>query len=327
MARISRRNKRNLNSKYEFLAAAYLRLSVKDRNENESESIENQRNLINDFILKSKNIKLQYIFIDDGYTGTDFSRQGFNEMIKKVKSGEINCIIIKDLSRFGRNFEETENYIVKILPKYNVRLISIGESYDSSKENASEFGLLLTLKNLMNDYYAKDISHKVETSFDRLRREGKYITTRPPYGYLKSKNNKYKLICDESVRKNVLEIFTSLENDESYSSIAKRFNNLNISPPFKHLFEMGYISNPKYKKTKWIGSTVKNIAENPVYYGAFVINKHKKSLYKNISQHKIEKDKWEIIENTHEPIITKQQYQNVQKVIDNRRSKRNKVNN
>ena len=90
-------------------------------------------------------------------------------MIKKVKSGEINCIIIKDLSRFGRNFEETENYIARILPKYNVRLISIGDRYDSSKENASEFGLLLTLKNLMNDYYAKDISHKVETSFDRLR--------------------------------------------------------------------------------------------------------------------------------------------------------------
>lgn len=299
-------------------AGIYLRLSV-SRFGTKTDSIENQRILIKQYVSQRKDIKIIKEYIDNGITGTNFLRSGFEKMLNDIKEGKINCIIVKDLSRLGRNFEETEKYITIIFPFMNIFFISVNDKFDTSDPLYDKNNLIIALKNLLNDLYARETSKKVSDTFNRLRKEGNYLGSRPPYGYLINPQYHKNLIVENETADIVREIFCRILKNESYYSIVNWLNKNQISPPFKHCYELGLFHTDKYKNAdKWFRSTIKGIAENPVYYGALVVSKHKQSLCSNIPFHKIPKKEWNIIENTHEPIISKEIFLKVQQNIEDR---------
>ena len=321
MARISRKDSILIPKKIlpVIYAGIYLRLSV-SRFGAKTDSIENQRILIKQYVGQRKDIKIIQEYIDNGITGTNFARSGFEKMLNDIKERKINCVIVKDLSRFGRNFEETEKFITVIFPFMNVFFISINDKFDTSDPSCDRNNLIIALKNLLNDLYARETSKKVSDTFNRLRKEGNYLGTRPPYGYLINPQYHKSLIVENETADIVREIFCRILKNESYYSIINWLNKNQISPPFKHCYELGLFHTDKYKNAnRWFPSTIKGIVENPVYYGALVISKHKQSLCSNIPFHEIPKNEWNIIENTHEPIISKELFLKVQQNIEDRK--------
>lgn len=182
----------------EDLACMYLRLSKEDGNNNESNSIINQRELITSFAYKN-NIKIVNEYIDDGYSGTSFKRPAFIQMINDVSEGRFNIIIVKDLSRLGRDYIESGRYIQQIFPSMGIRFISVNDNYDSANSNLNDTHFILPIKNFINDSYCRDISIKVKTSKRNKQERGKFVGAFAPFGYKKDPNNKYKLIIDNQV--------------------------------------------------------------------------------------------------------------------------------
>lgn len=185
-------------------AAAYLRLSIEDGDKAESNSIGNQRELIRDFAAERPGLHLVEEYADDGYTGTNFERPGFKRMMEDIKSGKINCIIVKDLSRLGRNYIEMGKYLEQIFPMMGIRFIAINDNYDNANTESSDSdSIVVPFKNLLNDSYCRDISIKVRSQLDMKRRKGEFIGGYAIYGYCKDERNKNRLVVDEySDRKN-----------------------------------------------------------------------------------------------------------------------------
>lgn len=179
-------------------AAAYLRLSIEDGDKAESNSIGNQRELIRDFAAERPGLHLVEEYADDGYTGTNFERPGFKRMMEDIKSGKINCIIVKDLSRLGRNYIEMGKYLEQIFPMMGIRFIAINDNYDNANTESSDSdSIVVPFKNLLNDSYCRDISIKVRSQLDMKRRKGEFIGGYAIYGYCKDKRNKNRLVVDE----------------------------------------------------------------------------------------------------------------------------------
>ena len=180
-----------------ILAADYLRLSREDGDKLESDSIRNQRSLINDFVKQHPEITLVDEYVDDGYSGTNFERPAFKRLIEDVKKKKINCIIVKDLSRLGRNYIETGRYLEKIFPFLGVRFIAVTDHYDSAAELDDADQIIVPFKNLINDAYCRDISIKIRSQLDVKRKNGQFIGSFAGYGYQKDPENKNHLIIDE----------------------------------------------------------------------------------------------------------------------------------
>ena len=180
-----------------YLTASYVRLSREDGDKVESDSIHNQRELICDFVKKHDDLKLVEEYIDDGYSGTNFDRPAFMRMIEDAKRKKIDCIIVKDLSRLGRNYIETGKYIEKIFPFMGIRFIAINDHYDSADEESDADHIIIPFKNLINDAYCKDISIKIRSQLDVKRKSGKFIGSFAGYGYLKDPKDKNHLVVDE----------------------------------------------------------------------------------------------------------------------------------
>ena len=210
MARKSRKNNNEIfkdttiYNKYNV--GVYVRLSRVDNIKEKIDSIENQKNIILDYIKYNSEFKLINIYEDANFSGTNFKRNGFKMLMEDIRKGKINCIIVKDLSRFGRNYIECGNYLEKIFPFMNVRFIAINDNYDSNKEDSNEI-LLMHLKNIINDIYAKDISKKVCTVLNQKRKDGQFIGAWASYGYLKDPNNKNKLIINDETAPVIKYIF------------------------------------------------------------------------------------------------------------------------
>lgn len=296
-----------------YKVAIYLRISKEDINKNESNSISNQRDMIKEFIKKRDDLDLVSIKIDDGYSGINFDRPAFKQLMSEIQEQKVNCIIVKDLSRFGRNYLEVGEYIEKILPKLNVRLISINDNYDSINKYTDSF-INLHFKNVANELYSKDISKKICSSIIIKQKNGDFIGSFPPYGYLKDPNNKNKLLIDKNTYNIIKKIFDLRILGYSYHKIAKYLDEKNISSPYKYFFEIGILKNDKFKNTKWNKTTIKNILENEVYIGNIVQAKTKKQLFNKIPMEKIKKENWIIINNMHQPIIDKNLFFNIQKI-------------
>ena len=180
-----------------YKVAGYIRLSKEDRIKDESNSVANQKAIINSYIKKNEDLELVDFYIDDGYSGTTFDRPGFKRMIRDITENKVNTIIVKDLSRFGRNHIESDNYLENILPGYNVRFTSIIDEIDSLKNPKSVSSIAVPLKNLMNDQYARDISEKVRSTLKIKQLNGEFIGVTAPYGYLKNPKDKHKFIIDK----------------------------------------------------------------------------------------------------------------------------------
>ena len=190
-----------------YKAAIYLRLSKEDGDKEESYSISNQRDLAMDFLSKNTDIRLVEEMVDDGYSGSNFNRPNFQRMIEKITVGEINCVIVKDLSRFARDYIGSGYYLEKLFPAMGVRFISINDRIDYKIDDGSNTRLIMEIKNVMNDSYIRDISVKIRSQFEIKRKKGEYIGAFTVYGYLKSKEDKHKLVVDENVAEVVRTIF------------------------------------------------------------------------------------------------------------------------
>ena len=319
MARKSRKNIEKINfitDKKIYSVGIYVRLSRLDNNKKDSNTLENQKNIILDYIKDKEEFKLIEIYEDNNYTGTNFNRNGFENILEDIKKGKINCIIVKDLSRFGRNYIECGNYLEKIFPFIDVRFIAINDGYDSNNENASEI-LLMHLKNIVNEIYAKDISKKIITVFKEKQKNGEFIGGRPSYGYLRDPNNRHKLVINEETASIVRYIFDLRLQGYGYNKIAINLNDKNILSPSAYLYKIGLLKKEKNKSVKWRTSAVKDILSNQVYIGHMVQGKVSSNLLANGKKKVLPKDKWIVIKNTHEPIITEEIFNKVKKINDN----------
>ena len=229
-----------------FRTALYVRLSVEDNGKADADSIENQELLLRNYLAERPYLELKEVYADNGYTGTDFDRPAFHRMIEDVRKGRINCILVKDFSRLGRNYVETGEYLERIFPFLGIRFISVSDDYDSSSANAGE-KLAATLKNLINDMYAKDISKKICSTMKNKRLRGDYIGNYAPYGYLKDENNRSRLVIDHEIAPIVVEIFELRAKGIGFDTICRILNEKGYPSPGRLRYERGIITNNNKK--------------------------------------------------------------------------------
>ena len=211
--------------------AAYLRLSREDGDKQESDSIRNQRELITEYISRNKNLRFIGEYVDDGYSGTSFERPNFQRLMEDARTGKVNCIIVKDLSRLGRNYIETGRYIEQIFPLLGVRFISILDHYDSAEKDSASDWLIVPFKNLINDAYARDISVKIRSQLDVKRKNGKFIGSFACYGYDKDPKDSNHIIIDPYAADIVRMIFRMKLSGCNQTGIAERLNKMGVLPP------------------------------------------------------------------------------------------------
>ena len=312
-----------------WVIGKYIRLSQADRdlmkkeNKSESESVSHQRALIQNFI--NGNAELsgseQYEFFDDGYTGTNFERPSFERLLEKIKKGEINCVVVKDFSRFGRNYIELGDYLERIFPFMGVRFISINDHYDSTDYKGTTGGLDVVMKNIVYDYYSKDLSVKVKTAKRQKMKQGKYLGGHVPYGYVRCKDDRNKIEPDPEAAAVVKEIFDAAIGGMRPTEIGRLMNERGNETPSAYYRRM----NPKTKKFAdaseyrcWDINAIRRILQNRVYYGAVV--GHKREQVSACSRHsvKVPEEEQVIVENVHQGIVTKEEFQAAQKIFRRR---------
>ena len=319
MARVSR--KRGTEKAEGFKEAGiyhtgiYLRLSVEDNGKKDADSMENQKNLLMEYVSARPYLMLTDIYMDNGFTGTDFERPEFNRMLKDARDGRINCIVVKDLSRLGRNYVEAGDYIEKVFPFLGIRFIAVNDHYDSdSLTSGDELGA--SLKNVVNDVYAKDISRKVGTAMKQKRLRGEYIGNYAPYGYLKDPKDKNHLIIDQEIAPIVVEIFELRARGNGINTIARILNERDIPSPGRLRYERGIITNNNKKGSGllWSRHVLSDLLKNVVYIGNLAQGRSASCLYKGIPFHWTEESEWDLVENTHEAIISRELWKRVQEV-------------
>lgn len=299
-----------------FIAAVYIRLSKEDGDRAESESVENQKKLILDFIKNKEEFSLYDIYIDDGFTGTHFNRPNFQRMIADIEAGNINCVIVKDLSRFGRDYIDTGRYLERYFPDNGVRFISITDNIDSLKQS---YDMLMPIKNIFNEQYARDISKKVHASMTTKQKNGEFIGAFACYGYQKSPVDKNKLIVDEYAAGVIRKIFWLYITGHGKIRIASILNEEGVVCPseYKRLNGENYRNCNRLKSTSyWTYSTIDRILRNQIYIGNMVQGKTiRKMRSKAISQ---DQENWIIVKGTHEAIIDEATWNQAQDLLKRR---------
>lgn len=314
----------------EYNAAIYIRLSKDDGEKKESNSVTNQRELIYAFLKDNPNIKVVTEKVDDGYSGINYNRPAFKEMMDLVKKGEVNCIIVKDLSRFGRDYLETGRYIEKVFPLLSVRFIAINDSYDSIKNTSSTDSIIIPFKNLINDSYSRDISTKVRSSILVRQKKGDYTGAFALYGYVKSKENKRKLEIDDFAADVVRDIYKMRIEGYSTGKIADILNDNGILSPYEYKQMLGFSYKNPFKVNKiakWSAGTVEKILKNEMYTGVMIQGKSGRINYKLKKLISKPEDQWIRVEDTHDAIISKESFNLIREIskLDTRRSEGNDV--
>lgn len=306
-----------------FNVALYLRLSRDDkdidgRNKTESNSISSQRDLLMAYVRGQTDLQIFDIYIDDGYSGADFNRPEFERMLKDIGAGRVNCVIVKDLSRFGRDYIEAGRFIQKTFPAFNVRFIAVTDNYDSLLADKTEPAFMLPVKNFVNDSYCRDISIKVKAQQRVKRLEGKCISAFTVYGYLKNPNDKNQLITDCYAADIVRRIFLWKIEGMSLCAIANRLNKLGILSPMEYKKSLGMKYRTGFDITgspKWAAESVKRILTNRVYIGYMEQGKQEKISYKLKKRIAKPKEEWIQVKNTHEAIISEADYDLVKELL------------
>lgn len=307
----------NLNTDV-YDADVYLRLSKEDGDKEESDSITNQRELILEFLKSREDIRIHAVRVDDGYSGVNFERPAFQQMLEDIKAGKVNCVVTKDLSRFGRNHIEVGKYIEKIFPYLGVRFIAVNDNYDSLTNDAQTNNIIIPFKNLINDAYCRDISIKIRSNLEVKRRRGDFVGPFAPYGYRKSEEDKNKLEIDEEAAEVVRSIFRMYLQGSNAYKIAEKLNKKNILTPMDYKKENGsafYTGFKKNLKSQWTHMHVLRILGNPVYTGTLIQGKETTPNYKVKKKVKRDQSKWSQVENTHEAIIPSVDFQNAQEQL------------
>ena len=270
-------------SKIEYNAALYLRLSKEDGDKEESDSIANQRALGLHFIRKNSDIKLYKEFVDDGYTGSNFDRPDFQDMIDLILKGKINCVIVKDLSRFAREYIDAGYYLEKLFPAMGVRFISINDNVDYKVDSSNNTKLIVAFKNILNDSYIRDTSIKIRSHLEVKRQSGEYIGAFVVMGYQKSKEDKHKLEIDKDAAVFIKHIFSLYFMGISASAISNKLNLCGVPSPAEYKKQCGsnYKANAQKRHTaRWSAKAVIRILSNPIYMGTLIQGKHTTVNYK-----------------------------------------------
>ena len=294
-----------------FKAGLYARLSHEKEENIERGTIETQMELMKNYVKDHEDIVIEEEYYDASFTGTNFERPDFKRMLEDAKTGRINCIIVKDLSRLGRNYVEMGNYIERVFPFLNVRFIAVTDDFDSFRPGTD---LMMPLKNIVNEFYAKDISKKVSTAHRRKWTTDEYMCGFAPYGYLKSKTEKNRIVVDEATAGNVRLIYKLFLDGKGYTPIAKYLNEQGIMSPLMYLKSLGYQQNVRTNGV-WTKTTVKSILTNQAYIGSAVHGKVVIEKYNNIPLHATDPSEWVVVENTHEPLIDKKTFEKAQERV------------
>lgn len=303
-----------------YHAATYIRLSKENGEENmeKSNSIKNQKDLIKSYLSDKEDIIVCMECVDNGYSGTDFDRPNFKHMMREIETGKIDCIIVKDLSRFGRNFIETGRYLEQIFPALGIRFIAINDGFDSIRERTSSDRILISFKNLLNDAYCRDISVKIRSQLEIKRKKGEFIGSFAIYGYCKNPVDRHKLVIDDYAASVVRDIFRWKLEGASQQRIADRLNSRGELSPMEYKrfcglnYQSGFQINPK---AKWTAVTVGRILQNECYIGTLIQGK------RTTPNHKVKKiiqkpaEEWVRIENNHASIVDKEVFYTVKSLL------------
>lgn len=272
-------------TRQQWKVALYIRLSKEDENFGDSESVKTQRDILKNFIEEKSDMEFFDEYVDDGFSGTNFERPNFKRMIDDINQKKVNCVIVKDLSRFGRNSTETSSYVQILFPLYNIRFISVLDNVDSYINPNSVNDLLVPLKNILNESYARDISIKVKTACDTYRKQGLFIGSFACYGYKKAPYNHHKLIIDEPAANIVKLIYNLYLKYNSINRVVRHLNDNNILAPYAYKMQnnLNYKNHHVLKSTSklWSASTVKTILTNQIYLGHMIQGKSRVLNYKN----------------------------------------------
>lgn len=297
--------------------AGYLRLSREDGDKAESDSIANQRNLLEQYIEAHPELHLVDFYQDDGYTGTNFDRPAFRKLEADIDAGRVNCVLVKDLSRFGRDYIEMGRYLERVFPTQGVRFIAVNDHVDSRQ---GRYDMLLPMKNIFNTQYARDISDKVRSAIHTKQQRGEFIGAFPSYGYQKDPADRNHLVIDPTAAQVVKRIFDLFEQGWGKIKIAKQLNGEGIPSPseYKRLLGERYHNGRKIDQTTyWTYATIHRILQNQMYAGSMEQGRN----YRPIMHGKavqLDRSDWTVIPGTHEAIIRPDQWERVQALLRRR---------
>lgn len=309
-----------------YKACLYLRLSDEDKRNIEDNSIGNQKKICLEHLKKLPEIEVIASYIDNGASGTNFSRSGFKQMLQDLTKGEINCVVVKDLSRLGRNYLETSEYLEKFFPEAGIRFIAVNNGYDSIRKLNGKQDIVIPFSNIVNDMYAKDVSRKIRSSIETLMKSGEFLPPSGsiPYGYLRDeKNNTY--IIDEETAPIVQEIFKMKLQGVSDCEIIRTLNRKQIPSPGKIRYLRGMTKAEKYKDAVWIGSTLRKLLSNEVYLGHRIHGKVKRDCL-GAEKKRRPQDEWEYVYNVHPALISEEDFQKIRQIKEKGREKQAQCN-
>ena len=308
----------------QFCVAIYLRLSKDDGDisvstgKSESNSISSQRMILQNFCSTLTGVTNVVEYCDDGYTGTNFNRPGFQQMMQDVNAGKIQCIVVKDLSRFGRDYIEVGRYLQKILPSLQVRFVAVNDNFDSGNEQCQNDFLSLVVRNMMNDAYCRDISIKVRSNLEAKRRSGEYVGNHLPYGYIRSKTDRHQLVLDPKAAKVVQSIFQMKVDGMSAEQIALHLNQNGVPSPLEYKRANGSKQQTSFQRkaqAQWSAVAIYRILKNPVYIGTLIQGKRTTPNYKVKKTIVKSENEWVCIQNAHEAIISPALFDLVQNLL------------
>lgn len=319
MARKSRKNLAPVvNEEYSFAGwrtAVYVRLSVEDTR-TRTDSIETQQMIIHEFLADHRDIQVFDTYIDNGTTGTNFQRPAFQRMLDDIESGKVNCVIVKDLSRLGRNSIDTGYYIERYFPGKKVRFIAVNEDYDTEQEHSEQDALMIPLRNMINEAYSIDIGKKIKAQQRQAMKDGKFVGARAPYGYRKSPDDCHQLIVDPVASKVVQQMFQWAAEGAGINTIVMKLNEAGCLPPSLYKESINEfpdkVQHYRLSAGHWSSWSVRRILLNQVYVGDLVQGKSKIIDHQQV---KADEGEYTIVQNTHEAIISRELLAQVQRLL------------
>lgn len=324
MARKSRKNITGFpetfdQERQQFQAGLYVRISVENEKKLEADSIGTQIRMLEDFVSQIPDIRVYDIYCDDAISGTTFIRPEFSRMMGDVRDRKINCIIVKDLSRLGRNYLESGEYLEKVFPFFGIRFIAVNDRIDTLERPVD---ISAQLKNMANEMYARDISKKICTAVKTLQDQGKFVGSQPPYGYMRSPEDKYRLVVDPRPASVVKEIFQMVLDGYTVHSITLKLNEQGIPSPGRYKYEQGLVKNEKFRNSVWFFSTTRRMLSDPVYLGWIQSGKYVSQFRKGGEKCvKMPEGEWKTVRGTHEPIIERAVFDQVQEILGGKQEK------
>ena len=295
-----------------YIAGLYYRLSQEDERQGESVSIDNQRTILRKYA-EERGFEIHDEYIDDGISGTTFQRPEVQRLLDDAKTGVINTIIVKDLSRFGRNYIEVGQYVDYVFPAFGIRFIAIQDNVDTENRDSGAMEMM-PIMNVFNEWHAANTSKKIRAVLKSNAREGKYHARKAPYGYVKSDTEKKTPIVDEEAAAVVKRIFEMRASGLSPHKIADKLNEDKIPNPSKYSFDKYGIVGKRNHFGLWSFVAVNSILKNPTYLGHMAQQRWSSVSYKNHKRYKRDESEWIVVKNTHEPIITQELWDKVREV-------------